>query len=1042
MTTRDSVLPTLQNHPRGVLRRSAAAVLVGTLVTGWLAVGPASGHDAAQAAVPLAAAPAGDRVAVDLSRTTGDFRGGASGTLYGLGDEGVPGSALLSGARVTNTSQKPPNGAQHPNGDALAVERSFFAAGGQDLYVYAQDMYPDWAYNGGQRPGDANGDGVWDYLPVLRQVVEDVATKSEHPEKYVFIPFNEPDAGNWYPDWSNQRQQFLADWSAAYQVVQDVYARHGLGKARVGGPGDSVWHEDRSRDLLTYAKAKGQLPDVFIWHELGADSLRDFPAHVEQYSTILRDLGLPRIPVNITEYGALRDMGVPGQLVQWMSMFEAAKVDAQTAYWNYAGNLSDNSSRNSGANGGWWVMKWYGDLAGSRTATVTPPRADVPDSLQALAAVDDGARKATVLLGGGSTDVTVDVSGLKSQVFGSQVDVVVRADRLNGAEGASLQPPVVLSTTATVRNGSVSVTIPNRDRFSAYQVVVTPRAAVRAPVDGRLVSSVEAEATTLSAASAFAQDPTRSFNFIASGAADVGGFNRVTSSAGWPVTAPRTGTYRLSVLAGTNARPGQHALFVDGRFAGLVKYSATLNWGYRGTAELMVPLSAGAHTLSLRASQDGSTVLPGADITLDRFDLVDVTDGDASTYPATEARLSGGAALTWGQGATSGSAALSGAGRATFFAAAAETGYHDVTVEYATTGASRVTLAIDGRDVPVAAAPRAGTWRSTSRVWLTQGINQLTVGSAAGASLSSVGLLRSESQRAADRDPANAVRAEAEALTLAGTATVRTLPASSGSNGSTDSSGVVRAVGYVGGGAGNTATMARPAGFTAGKYVLVLGASNADKSAAINYNPQVVDRFVDVQELGGATTRAAVRHNYSWDSFWDRSVPLDLTTAGGALVLGNATALTPDLDTVTLAKLSVGTPTTTAVGGTTTPVSGAKLYQQVNGGSPVRANVGQPVQVVVQFGNQGTGVLDGTTLQETCRQTDAGTAGASVFTLAPAAGTSQQVARPYPAGQNGNLTLTGTPTVRGEAKYTCTLSMKDEKGAVAMAEVRFAVTVV
>jgi len=91
---------------------------------------------------------------VDYSRETGDFLGGASGTLYGLGDNGSPTDAVLDGARIENSSQKPPTGTQHPSGDALALENQFFANGGNELAVYIQDYYPDWYYNNSQRPGD------------------------------------------------------------------------------------------------------------------------------------------------------------------------------------------------------------------------------------------------------------------------------------------------------------------------------------------------------------------------------------------------------------------------------------------------------------------------------------------------------------------------------------------------------------------------------------------------------------------------------------------------------------------------------------------------------------------------------------------------------------------------------------------------------------------------------------------------------------------------------------------------------------------------
>ena len=42
----------------------------------------------------------------------------------------------------------------------------------------------------------------------------------------------------------------------------------------------------------------------------------------------------------------------------------------------------------------------------------------------------------------------------------------------------------------------------------------------------------------------------------------------------------------------------------------------------------------------------------------------------------------------------------------------------------------------------------------------------------------------------------------------------------------------------------------RPAGFEAGDYQFVLGAANADKSASINCNPQVISRFADVTASG------------------------------------------------------------------------------------------------------------------------------------------------------------------------------------------------
>jgi hypothetical protein len=67
-----------------------------------------------------------------------------------------------------------------------------------------------------------------------------------------------------------------------------------------------------------------------------------------------------------------------------------------------------------------------------------------------------------------------------------------------------------------------------------------------------------------------------------------------------------------------------------------------------------------------------------------------------------------------------------------------------------------------------------------------------------------------------------------------------------------------------------------------------------------------------VAESGGSTVRAGIRHNYAWNSYWDITIPLSLTTGQGTLVLGNATAYAPNIDTVVLAKFVAGTPATAA----------------------------------------------------------------------------------------------------------------------------------
>ncbi len=765
-----------------------------------------------------------ERLTVDLASPIGAFRGGAAGTLYGLGDHGVPTRAILNGAHVTTTSQKPPFGEQHPSGDALAVEEGFFAKHGRDMYVYLQDLYPDWPYNGGARPGD-DSEGRWTFLAIAEKVAHAVAASSARPGSYVLVPFNEPDGGNWYPDWPAQREQFLADWLATVEVLRDAWASHGLGRPRIGGPGDMEWQPERSADFLEFCVANDCLPDVFIWHELGIGNLGTFRFHIAEYRELERRLGVAPIEVNITEFGMLRDMSVPGQLVQWFALFEEAKVDAQVAYWNYAGNLSDNSARAHGANGGWWLWKWYGDLEGSVTVQVDPPQPNVPDTLQGIAAVDAAARRATVLLGGAGGDVDLMFTGLDPTVFGDRVDVAVRETRLSGVDGLHPSPPVVAEwREVPVVEGRFKVRVPVSDSTSAYQVLVTRQHAhLEGGATQAWSTTIQAETTELTGAGVRTFDPQANdgWQFLASGNADVVGFTSPASAATWRVTVPGSGTYRFQLIGAAAGEPSQLALFADGRLAGMLDLPAGLALNetsrglYRGSAEAVIRLAAGEHELTVRRSADGTELLPGADVTLDRFVLM-AAGNDKTRYPgATFRPVDGGADL---------------------YISAWETGYHEVSVS--ADEPARVEVALDG--CPAGHLDAEPGVPGRMRVHLVQGITEIEL---RGADVSWVSVTRAPGADA-DRVVLDVDRQGSEVV----------IP--------------------------RTGAIAAP-----GPHHVVVTYANAETVGTHDYNPQVVDRFLDVFEGDNAVGRAGFRYTYSWANFWDRALPVRLATADAPLRL-------------------------------------------------------------------------------------------------------------------------------------------------------------
>ena len=352
----------------------------------------------AAVALPVVTANAAtSQLVVDLASDTGALRYGATGFLYGLGDEGIPNETMLAALKPQVTAQKAPAGLQHPNGDALAVAPMFKRAGGREIQVYMQDIYQQWPY---ENLGTA--DYVAKVDTMTRKIVADPYRSS-----YVYVPFNEPDL-IWY---QNNLTGLLAAWKTVVQKIRSIDST-----ARIAGPNFASYRAADLRTFMTFARDNGVLPDVVTWHELNNDFFTDWYNHYNGYRTIEKDLGIGVRPITINEYGrSSGDLGVPGNLVQFVSRFEASKVDGCLAYWTTAGGLNDLVTRNNQATGGWWLYKWYGELTG-HTVTVTPP--SVSSSLQGLAALDPAKKQARVIFGGnnpasGTYDTEVVVKGLR-----------------------------------------------------------------------------------------------------------------------------------------------------------------------------------------------------------------------------------------------------------------------------------------------------------------------------------------------------------------------------------------------------------------------------------------------------------------------------------------------------------------------------------------------------------------------------------------------------------------------------------------------------
>lgn len=858
----------------------------------------ALGGSLLSAAATTSAAGAVDaqQLSIDFSASTGKVHGGATGVLYGLSDDEVPTTAVVAGAAPRTVTQMPEGGLQHPNGGALSVSDTFFAAGGDDIYINIQDYYPKWGYANAEDPQNTYP-GQADYLAKVRTVVERVAREADPAtlDRYVFTPFNEPD-WIWYGNWSASRERFFADWEAAYRLIREI-----IPGARIAGLGEANYNRQRLTDFMTWAAERDVLPDIMTWHELDKGDLATFSGHLEHFRALEESLGLPETPVNVTEYSPWRsDTGVPGRMIRWISLFETHKVDAEVAYWTAAGNLSDHTSRTQGGNGAWWLLKWYGDLTGE-TVEATPPQPETPDTLQGLAALDEDRRTGTVLFGGTSSPVTVDVDGLDPSVFGAEVDVRLERTRFTGQEGLGDLPTTLSVERARLgADGTLDVDVPAGTEMDAYRVTITPSAdGPVATADLPWSQTTEAESMTLAGGARVA---TQSGTYATSGGQDVRGLSTPTARVTWDVDVPAAGTYRLDILYGTGTNvPGQprsrtsgrHALYVGDRLDQVVQYSSTLGDTYKGRVSVLVGLPAGASTLSLRTSADGgATALPGSNLAIDVVDLVTEGGPETSTYPASSARTTGKATVLPTDG---GRLHLSPGARAEFFVVAEEDGYYELQVDTGVAGGSGAYgLAVDGREIPGAASPTGRDGRTTATVHLGRGMHQVHVTARQRLGVDELRLVRD----AASDVHATTVQAEHPSVVRSAGATLETPPAAAGSN--------VRGqfVGWLT--AGRTITIPRPAGAEPGAYDIGVTYANADKFTGHPYNADIISRRADIREEGAeSTSTVAYQHTYSDYNFWTRTTPLTLTTRSGGIVIGNPAGDAPNIDAVTVAPFVI-----------------------------------------------------------------------------------------------------------------------------------------
>ncbi|AXL91461.1 cellulosome enzyme [Streptomyces sp. CB09001] len=828
------------------------------------------------------------QLTVDLGSDTGAFHGGASGTLYGVYGPDVPTNNLMEGMGLRTVSTKAQDGPQHPGADALEVVKPLADATDGDVYIYMTDIHRGFPY---QWPGDTPEQKLKLYREkIVKQVDQVLKLPKEYQDNVVFVPFNEPEGnmfgtGEWSYNkvsWLNDPDDYFTAWDDFHQLI-----RSKMPEARIAGPNTSILF-DQVKGFLTHAQAAGTLPDVITWHELShPEAVRE---SVAKYRGWEKDLfkGTAKegtqLPININEYAFNYHTSVPGQMIQWVSAIEESQVDADIAYWNIDGNLSDSAVQSGRGNGQWWLLNSYASMSG-HTVKVTPPFPGENYTMQGVATLDEKKKQARLLFGGSTGKGHITFDNVPEKIFGDRVHAWVREIEWSGQLGDSPGPQLLAERDVRVGDDGTVVVgfgdggLPKLKESSAYEIILSPagKAAGTQSPSTRWKSSYEAEDAAHTGSGYSKNGPEGSprdvSKFYTSGGYDVGGLRTGSDlTLDFTVDVPEDGTYDLSVFANSlntfdkvkEQGPTNVFLRVDGKAASEQELHLPLGykWVVWDHADTKVKLTKGKHTLTLAAkSADGKRATQG-DAIVDRLLLslpgasatAQVYEGELA-WPARGARPVYELPEQAGTPATGSGAVRLGKGQtATFWVHSPAD--REATLEVDTLRSANARLTVNGHDVL-----RLSQGRNSVAVSLSGGVNKVTVTGGSSSTLvdrltvtPTQGALPTRTYEAGDAE-------------LAGSATLAPLSLA------TDNTAVTGIGGEPGN--GNTATFTVGAD-RAGLYALRVRYSNPEQSEATHYNPDPLARHADITVKGDEMRRVGFPHSFHRNNFWELTIPVHL----------------------------------------------------------------------------------------------------------------------------------------------------------------------
>ncbi len=584
----------------------------------------------------------GATIRFDMNSRSTLFKGSA-GFLYGVAEINVPSIDLLQGLKPSTMVQKALGGLQHPTGDATRVSSALEAAGVRDMQVYLQDIYLEWPYNAPYKAdGSLDVDGYQRtaesilYGMICHKANEGdkgaflgsdgnyYTLNEEEAAKYSYVLYNEPDQ-IWY---GGNLDGLKKAWKQLYDAVHAIDPN-----ARCAGPNFAGFNASKYDSFLSYCYDNNCLPELISWHELGDSSLTSFfnnyasiESMVKKYYTdaYAQKSGRSYQPeLLVNEYARHYDIGAPGGLVKWLSMFEDKDMNACMAYWGMANSLNEMAADHNSPASTWWVYHWYAQMTGEQCTLTSPSFENT--RFYGTAAYDKDINMAYVLFGGNEekhSKETVLLDNMNSTALAgknSAANVKIYGVSFSGQLGSKYQPEIVFDGPITVNDNTLKIQVTDTDEMDAFFAVITPTDEAGTTMQDVRISTLSYEAEDADLiGGATAYNKVGWSTFAASGRKEVGSINNNGDGVKFTVNVPESGMYDLGIFYslqapyvnaqtlepdanGQNRAIGKTLPFgmqIDNEVMQTLYLESTVVWHYRRHHNVDVYLDAGEHTIT------------------------------------------------------------------------------------------------------------------------------------------------------------------------------------------------------------------------------------------------------------------------------------------------------------------------------------------------------------------------------------------------------------------------------------------------------------